>query len=81
LLPELVTETPEAYEAVATELLHTLKNLQQSGADWGATVGMKHYLMRSDSRGMSKRRTFEMHHRYQAGKRPDHIHVKQQAAA
>jgi len=62
-------------------LLHTLKHLPQSGTGWGATVGLKHYLMRSDSRGMSKRRTFEMHHRYQAGKRPDHIHAKQQAAA
>lgn len=80
-LPELVTETPEAYEAAAVDFA---TNPEKAAA-------IKERLRRnrvSEALFDTERFTrnieaayIEMYRRYQAGMPPDHIHVKHQAMA
>ncbi len=80
-LPELVTETPEAYEAVATDLathpekFAAIRNRLGRNRVTEALFDTQRFTRHIEAAYI------EMYRRHQAGMRPDHIHVTQQAAA
>jgi protein O-GlcNAc transferase len=80
-LPELVTETPEAYEAAAVdfaispEKAAAIKERLRRNRVSEALFDTERFTRNIEAAYM------EMYHRYQAGMPPDHIHVKHQAMA
>ena len=80
-LPELVTETPEAYEAVATDLathpekFAAIRNRLGRNRVTEALFDTQRFTRHIEAAYI------EMYRRHQAGMRPDHIHVAQQAVA
>jgi len=80
-LPELVTETPQAYEDAAVELATSPEKAAAIRDRLGrnrATEAL--FDTERFARNIEAAYT-EMYRRYQAGLPPDHIHVKQQAMA